>query len=93
FGRLLHESHASLRDDYEVSSRELDLLVELASRVDGVIGARMTGAGFGGCTVNIVDARALQDFEKQVVEPYARQTGLDARLYVCRAVEGGTYLD
>ncbi|HST04970.1 MAG TPA: galactokinase [Chloroflexia bacterium] len=92
FGQLLDASHASLRDDYEVSSRELDLLVELAQNTPGVAGARMTGAGFGGCTVNIVDARYLSNFQQQVVDEYSRSTGLDGKMYICRAVGGGSYL-
>jgi galactokinase len=92
FGALLYASHISLRDDYEVTSPELDLLVELASGLRGVAGARMTGAGFGGCTVNIVAEDALPRFEQDVVEEYRRRTGRDPRLYVCRAVEGGSYL-
>ncbi|HEY0068357.1 MAG TPA: galactokinase [Chloroflexia bacterium] len=92
FGELLYASHASLRDDYEVSSNELDLLVELASKCPGVVGARMTGAGFGGCTVNIVQTERLDVFEREVVEEYRRQTGRAAALHVCRAVEGGSYI-
>jgi galactokinase len=92
FGQLLDASHASLRDDYEVSSRELDLLVELAQNTPGVAGARMTGAGFGGCTVNIVDARYLSSFQQQVIDEYSRHTGLDGKMYICRAVQGGSYL-
>ena len=92
FGDLLYASHASLRDDYEVSSDKLDLLVELAANTPGVAGARMTGAGFGGCTVNIIQAGALDDFERNVIAEYRRRTGLDSKMYVCRAVEGGSYL-
>jgi galactokinase len=92
FGDLLYASHESLRDDYEVSSSQLDLLVELAANTPGVAGARMTGAGFGGCTVNIVQASALDDFERNVVIEYRQRTGLDGKMYVCRAVEGGSYL-
>ena len=92
FGELLYASHASLRDDYEVTSHELDLLVELASNTEGVVGARMTGAGFGGCTVNIVEAARLADFDRQVVQEYRRQTGRNAQLHVCRAVHGGSYV-
>jgi galactokinase len=92
FGELLYASHASLRDDYEVSSRELDLLVELASKTPGVVGARMTGAGFGGCTVNIVQTERLTEFERAVVEEYRRQTGRNAALHVCKAVQGGSYI-
>ena len=92
FGQLLYASHASLRDDYEVSSRELDLLVDLARQVPGVAGARMTGAGFGGCTVNIVDAHSLTAFSSHVVEEYRKRTSLPARIYVCRLVGGGSYI-
>ncbi|HET9495303.1 MAG TPA: galactokinase [Chloroflexia bacterium] len=92
FGDLLYASHASLRDDYEVSSDKLDLLVELAANTPGVAGARMTGAGFGGCTVNIVQASALDDFARAVVAEYRQRTGLDGKMYVCQAVEGGSYL-
>lgn len=93
FGQLLYRSHASLRDDYQVSSAELDMLVELASHVPGVAGARMTGAGFGGCTVNIVNSKSLAEFERHVVETYRSRTGLDAKMYICKAVAGGSYLD
>jgi galactokinase len=88
FGQLMFESHASLRGDFEVSTPELDLLVELASRTEGVIGARLTGAGFGGCTVNLVERDAVARFEAGVVEPYRAKTGLAARMLVCRAVDG-----
>jgi galactokinase len=88
FGELMYESHESLRDDFEVSTPELDLLVELASRTEGVIGARLTGAGFGGCTVNLVERDAVAGFEAGVVEPYRRKTGLPAEMFVCRAVDG-----
>ena len=93
FGKLLYASHASLRDDYEVSSPELDLLVELARESPGVAGARMTGAGFGGCTVNIVQESALADFTQHLVESYRSRAGRTATVYVCKAVEGGTYLE
>ena len=87
-GRLFHASHESLAHDYEVSSPELDLMVELASSVEGVVAARMTGAGFGGCTVNLVRANALDDFRRDVVEAYRARTGLPAEVYVCQAVDG-----
>ncbi len=92
FGQLLYASHRSLRDDYEVSSTELDLLVKLAEETPGVVGARMTGAGFGGCTVNIVAAQHLHEFEQNVVDEYRRRTGRKGALHVCRAVEGGSYV-
>jgi galactokinase len=87
-GVAMYESHASLRDDFEVSTPELDLLVELASRPDGVVGARLTGAGFGGCTVNLVQRDAVERFEASVVEPYRAKSGFAAKMFVCRAVDG-----
>jgi galactokinase len=87
-GRLFHASHESLAHDYEVSSPELDLMVELARSLEGVVAARMTGAGFGGCTVNLVRAGALDDFREHVIETYRARTGLAAEMYVCRAVDG-----
>jgi galactokinase len=87
-GRLLVESHDSLRDDFEVSCRELDLLVELARGVPGVAGARLTGAGFGGCTVNLVREEALPAFERAVVAAYREQTGLPAEMHVVRGHAG-----
>src|SRR5262249_26526540 len=88
FGRLMNASHDSLRDDYEVSCRELDAMVEAARRVSGVYGARMTGAGFGGCTVSLVDADAVPAFERAVGAEYRAATGLDATFYICRASDG-----
>jgi galactokinase len=92
FGQIIKASHASLRDDYAVSCKELDLLVNLAQACDGVIGARMVGAGFGGCTLNIVQADKLAEFEQNVVEEYRRQTKLNADWYVCKAVQGGNII-
>lgn len=88
FGSLMAESHASLRDDYEVSSRELDLMVELASKVEGVYGARMTGGGFGGCTINLVDVDHVAAFTRVVAEGYEQVTGLKPEIYVCEASNG-----
>jgi len=87
-GVLMYESHESLRDDFEVSTPELDLLVELASRTKGVLGARLTGAGFGGCTVTLVEREAVAAFEAAVVEPYRKQMGLAAKMFACKAVGG-----
>ena len=64
FGKLMNESHISLRDDYEVTGIELDTLVEEAWKIEGVVGARMTGAGFGGCTVNIVKKESVKKIQK-----------------------------
>lgn len=88
FGELMYESHASLRDDYEVSCSELDLLVELAKQCDGVIGARMTGGGFGGCTVNLVTATAAEQFRERIAEAYRQRTGISSDVYICSAAEG-----
>jgi len=88
FGQLMVASHESLRDDYEVSGKELDLLVEIALNVPGVFGARMTGAGFGGCTVNIVERDAVPALTDAINERYPRTTGLTPEIYVCSAVNG-----
>jgi galactokinase len=88
FGELMNQSHESLRDDYEVSSKELDQLVELARRQPGVLGARMTGAGFGGCTVNLVRDGAAEGFAQAVAKSYEAALGLKAEIYVCRASDG-----
>lgn len=92
FGELINQSHFSLRDDYEVSAPQVDLLVDLAQNLDGVIGARITGGGFGGCTVNIVEEKALPAFEEKVFQAYRKQTNLAAKMYVCRAVAGASRL-
>jgi galactokinase len=88
FGELMNASHASLRDDYEVSCKELDTLVELARQQPGVLGARMTGAGFGGCTVNLVRAEAAKSFAQAVARGYENALGLKAEIYVCQASDG-----
>jgi galactokinase len=88
FGELMHASHESLRDDYEVSSKELDTLVESARRQQGVLGARMTGGGFGGCTVNLVQADAAESFAQAVGADYKQALGLNAEIYVCQASDG-----
>ena len=88
FGKLMYESHRSLRDDYEVSCKELDLMVEIASRQRGVYGARMTGGGFGGCTINLVNAADTADFQRHVAEAYHSATGRKPDIYVCDASQG-----
>jgi galactokinase len=87
-GALFSQSHASLRDLYDVSSPELDALVEIASAVPGVAAARMTGAGFGGCTVNIVHDDAIDDLRSAVAAGYPRRAGREAGFYVVQAVAG-----
>jgi len=88
FGELMIESHRSLRDDYEVSCKELDLMVELANKADGVYGARMTGGGFGGCTVNLVAVEHVEKFTRTVPKEYEQITMLKPELYICRASSG-----
>ena len=88
FGRLMAESHRSLRDDYEVSCRELDLMVELAREIEGVYGARMTGGGFGGSTVNLIDDENVEKFGEQVSRRYEEITKLQPEIYICNASNG-----
>lgn len=88
FGKLMNQSHESLRDDYEVTGKELDTLVELAWKQDGVIGSRMTGAGFGGCTVSIVKKDKVDDFIKNVGKGYKEKIGYDADFYIVEVSEG-----
>ncbi|WP_226669113.1 galactokinase [Metabacillus litoralis] len=88
FGQLMCESHASLRDDYEVTGFELDTLVEEAVNQDGVIGSRMTGAGFGGCTVSIVKNEQIEKFIQDVGKNYHEKTGLTAEFYVANVGDG-----
>jgi len=88
FGELMNQSHESLRKDYEVSSIELDRLVDLARRQEGLLGARMTGAGFGGCTVNLVRADAAEGFAQAVARGYQEAGSLTAKVYVCQASDG-----
>ncbi|MBB6713398.1 galactokinase [Clostridium gasigenes] len=88
FGKLMNASHVSLRDDYEVTGIELDTLVELAWMEEGVIGSRMTGAGFGGCTVSIVNEKNVESFMKNVGAGYKDAIGYDATFYIGRVGDG-----
>ena len=88
FGQLMNASHVSLRDDYEVTGLELDTLVEEAWKVPGVIGSRMTGAGFGGCTVSIVKDEAIDGFIEKVGSAYRERIGYDADFYVVEIGDG-----
>jgi galactokinase len=87
-GQLMNESHDSLRDDFEVSSKELNEMVECALGTDGCLGARMTGAGFGGCAVALVRTESAQSFMESVSGQYKRVTGLTPALYLCQATAG-----
>ena len=88
FGERMAESHASLRDDYEVSCEELDMMVAIANQQPGVYGARMTGGGFGGCTVNLVQNSAADGFQQKVATLYEKATGLKPQVYVAKAAAG-----
>lgn len=88
FGELMNASHVSLRDDYEVSCDEIDVLVEEAWKVDGVIGSRITGGGFGGCTVSIVKDEAVETFKEKVGAAYRERVGKDADFYVVEIGDG-----
>ena len=88
FGELMIASHVSLRDDYEVSCEEIDILVDEALKVPGVIGSRITGGGFGGCTVSIVKNEAIEDFKQKVGSEYTKKTGIEAEFYVVSVGDG-----
>ncbi len=88
FGQLMYKSHASMRDDYEISCRELDLLVDLASSRAGVYGARMTGGGFGGCTVNLLRADKSTAFKENIALAYREATGIIPEIYICEPAQG-----
>jgi galactokinase len=88
FGSLMRDSHKSLRDLYEVSCRELDLMVDLAEKIPGFVGGRMTGGGFGGCTVNLVKTADAQSFAKEIATRYQDATAIKPDVYVCAAASG-----
>ncbi len=88
FGELMNASHVSLRDDYDVTGEELDTLTEEAWKIPGVIGSRMTGAGFGGCTVSIVKDEAIENFKKQVGAAYQKKIGYDCTFYTVEIGDG-----
>ena len=89
----MNQSHVSLRDDYEVTGIELDTLVEEAWKQEGVVGSRMTGAGFGGCTVSIVKETAVEKFIAQVGAAYEQKIGYAADFYVVEIGEGPVVLE
>ena len=88
FGELMRESHRSLRELYEVSCRELDVMVEAAEGLPGYYGGRMTGGGFGGCTLNLVEGRFAEDFAGRISERYRGATGMTPEVYICAAADG-----
>jgi len=87
-GRLMYEAHASFRNDFEASCPEVDILVDLASKEPGCIGARLTGGGFGGCTVNLVENAQAQAFSERLHGEYREATGIEADIYLCHASAG-----
>lgn len=90
FGELMRESHRSLRDLYAVSSEELDIMVEVAEELPGYWGGRMTGGGFGGCTVNLVNADDAESFVQEIKKRYHAKTGIDPDVYICAAADGAS---
>jgi len=92
FGELMNGSHASLKFDYEVTGFELDTMVDEAMKIAGVIGTRMTGGGFGGCTVSLVKDEAVDHFIKSVGANYSQKTGLTPEFYVAEIGDGGKKL-
>jgi galactokinase len=93
FGKLMNASHVSLRDHFEVSSSELNVMVECALKEFGCFGARMTGAGFGGCAVALVQAASADDFAANVARAYQDATGLTPNIYLCRATNGAEVVE
>jgi galactokinase len=88
FGQLMNACHVSLRDLYEVSVPELDTMVEIAQPLPGCFGARLTGGGFGGCTVNLVASDQADAFARALGPEYERRTGLHPEIYICQASQG-----
>jgi galactokinase len=88
FGRLMSESHASSRDDFQNSSPALDALIESAGASPGFLGGKLSGAGWAGCTVNLVEHDRAEDFAAAVAEGYTRRTGLTPIVHICRAADG-----
>jgi len=93
FGQLMNQSHVSLRDDYEVTGPELDALAEAAWKIPGVVGSRMTGGGFGGCTVSIVKDEAIDTFIAEVGKAYTQKTGLKADFYIAEIGDGARKIE
>ena len=93
FGNLMNECHVSLRDLYEVSCPELDAMAHIAQSIEGCYGARLTGAGFGGCTVNLVANEAAETFAQTLALGYESETGLRPEIYITHASNGAEVLD
>ncbi len=93
FGALMAQAHQSMRDDFEASCSELDTMVSIAAGLAGCYGARMTGGGFGGCTVNLVEESKAEQFQSSIHAAYRDITGIDAAIYLCRASAGASRID
>ena len=93
FGELMNQSHISLRDDYAVSCEEIDILVDLAWKIPGVIGSRITGGGFGGCTVSIVKSNSVDTFIESIGKAYKEKVGHEAEFYTVQIGDGAARLD
>jgi len=92
FGRLMTEAHASFRDDFGASCDECDLLVRLALEQDGCLGSRLTGGGFGGCTVSLVESGKAEGFAEAMTRGYERETGVVAQVFICEIADGAGVL-
>ncbi len=92
-GKLMNESHVSMRDDYEISCKELDLMVELALQQPGCLGARMTGGGFGGCAIALIEADAAEALAENVGRKYQQQTRIEPEIYICAAGDGANIIE
>ena len=88
FGKLMNEAHVSFRDDFAASCRKCDVLVELAQKLPGCLGSRLTGGGFGGCTVSLVEAEQAERFAEALASGYKRRTGVSAQVFVCEVADG-----
>ena len=93
FGKLMNQSHISLRDDYDVSCEEIDILVDLAWKIPGVLGSRITGGGFGGCTVSIVKDESIDTFIETIGKTYLEKVGHEAEFYTVDIGDGASRLD
>ncbi|MDR2756434.1 MAG: galactokinase, partial [Planctomycetaceae bacterium] len=92
-GKLMYESHTSMRDDFEITCTEIDLLVEIAQSTDGVIGSRMTGGGFGGCTVSLVESSKVDQISKTITEQYRTKTNIEPVVFATRPAQGAMILE
>jgi galactokinase len=93
FGELLYGSHESLRNNYEVSCLELDFLVDASKSIEGILGARMTGAGFGGCTIHLVERKSLKMAVEALASRYVREFGIQPEVYIVESSDGARLIE